>query len=430
MSVPSRFFGYITSHGMGRALRHRDFTLFALAGWIANNGMWLQRIGVQWLTWEITGSFAWLGAVASADAIAIMIFLPIFGTVADRGNRLHLARVSQSLLMLLSIGLAALTLAGFINIWGLLTFMALHGALEGFWTPVRMSMTPNLVPRADMASAIGLGSLFFNLAQFIGPAIAGILIAVFADRQIGIGILFVITAFSFLGYWVVLFMIRLRQDETRGGARLGFIADFREGVVYMLGMPGLALFMALMLASNLIMRAFRELLAGYADGIFQAGPEGLAMLTSAIGIGAVAGSMVVANYKNAAGLTRLVFISYALAIVMQIGFALAPVFWFAVTCTAGLGFAVAIGSIGSQVLVQSTIHGDMRGRVMSLWSIIARGGPAVGAWIIGVLTDIWEFQLVMIVATSIYLLFYLALLPKSRAMAASLESTPDDRPRD
>ena len=429
MASPTGLLTSIATRGMGRAFRHRDFTLFALSGWIANSGMWLQRIGVQWLTWEITGSYGWLGAMAFADAAAIMIFLPIFGTLADRGDRLVLSRIAQALLMALSLALAALTLAGLINIWGLLAFMALHGVFEGFWTPLRMSITPNLVPREDMPSAIGIGSLFFNLAQFIGPAAAGILIAVFADRQIGIGVLFVITTVSFFGYLVVLFLIRLRQDETKAGPRGSFLADFRDGVVYVARMRGLAWFMALMLVTTVIMRAFRELLAGYADGQFQAGPEGLAMLTSAIGVGAVAGSLFVANYKSTAGLTRLVFGSFALAIVMQTGFALASTFWFALICTAGLGVTVAVGGIGSQILVQSAIRGDMRGRVRSLWSIIVRGGPAIGAWAIGTFTDIWDFQLVMIIATAIYLLFYLAMLPKAPIIAATLELAPEGRPR-
>ncbi|NQV55351.1 MAG: MFS transporter [Rhodospirillales bacterium] len=427
MSRLSGFINFISLQGMGRAFRHRDFTLFALAGLMANIGMWLQRIGVQWLTWEITGSYAWLGAMAFADAIAIMIFLPIFGTVADRKNRLVLARISQSLLMLLTIGLAALTLSGNINVYGLLLFMTLHGVFEGFWTPVRMAMAPSLVPREDLSAAIGIGSLFFNMAQFIGPAVAGLLIALFADRHVGIGFLFVITGFSYLGYLVVLFIIHLKFEETRSGPRGSFLGDFREGLVYVARMPGLALFMAMMLVTTIIMRAFRELLAGVADGVFAAGPEGLAVLTSSLGIGAVLGSLVIANYKSAAGMTRLVLISFAAAIVFQFGFALAPAFWFAALCTAGLGITVAVGGIGSQVLVQSSIHGDMRGRVMSLWSIIVRGSPAIGAWAIGILTDIWQFQLVMTVATSIYLVFFLAMLPKARGLSRALESPPEER---
>ncbi|MEE2761208.1 MAG: MFS transporter [Pseudomonadota bacterium] len=424
MANAAAFVANFATRGMGRAFRHRDFTLFALSGWIANMGMWLQRIGVQWLTWEITGSYGWLGAMAFAEAMGIMSFLPISGILADRGNQLFLSRIAQFLMMALSLGLALLTLVELIDVWVLLIFMTLHGMLEGFWTPLRMSITPNLVPREDMSSAIGIGSLFFNLAQLLGPAAAGILITVFADRQIGIGVLFLITTVSFFGYLAALFVIRLRQDETRAGPHGSFFSDFREGIIYVAAMRGLAWFMALMLMTTVIMRAFRELLAGYADGRFQAGPEGLAMLTSAIGVGAVLGSFFIANFKSPAGMTRLVFASFAMAIVMQTGFALAPTFWFALICTAGLGITIAIGGVGSQILVQSAIHGEMRGRVMSLWSIIVRVGPALGAWTIGAITDLWNFQMVMIVATAAYLIFYLAMLPKAPLIATTLETTP------
>src|SRR3989338_6299572 len=123
----------LTQKGMGRVFRYRDFMLFALVGEVANVGSWLQRVGVQWLTWELTHSYAWLGAVAFVDAVAIMVFLPIFGTIIDRGDRLRLGQISQGLATALTCVLAALTLAGFVTPTVLLVVMALHGLSEAFW---------------------------------------------------------------------------------------------------------------------------------------------------------------------------------------------------------------------------------------------------------------------------------------------------------
>ena len=100
VQIFARIYRQFLNHGLGRALRHRDFTLYVFAGWISNMGIWFQRVGFQWLTWLLTESFAWLGAIALADALAVMVFLPVAGALTDRMNRLTLARLSQLALML------------------------------------------------------------------------------------------------------------------------------------------------------------------------------------------------------------------------------------------------------------------------------------------------------------------------------------------
>ena len=411
-------------HGMGRAFRHRDFMIYCFSGEFANIGIWLQRVGVQWVAWELTHSYAWIGAIAFVDAMGILIFMPIFGTIIDRGDRLHMMRLAQAGVTGLAILLAMLTLSGLMTIWILAAMMLLHGALDGFWSPARLAMAPSLVPREELAAAIGLNATLFNLAQFVGPAIAGLIIAAFDSNQIGIGFLFVITTIGFLIYLGALFTIRLRYEERVVRAPTGLIADFREGVVYIFAHEGLALYMMLMLATALIMRPFREMLAGFADGVFRQGPEGLAILTSAVGIGALIGALVIANKGRIRGLTRIVLTVFAVAVAAQLGFVLAPSFNFAVIAAAILGVTVAMGGIGSQILVQSAIHAAMRGRVMSLWTIIMRAMPPVGAWAIGTVAEFGDFQLVFASATILYLLIFLAMAPKFRLLARTMETAP------
>ena len=217
-------------------------------------GLWVQRIAVSWLTWTYTGSWTWLGVIVFAEGFTTTIVMPIAGIYADRLDRLSIARISQLGLMAVSAVLAALTFMGLTNIWILLGLMIFCGVVEGFWTPVRLSIPPNLVPREDLPSALGISASLFNLAQFIGPAIAGIIIAYFETTDTQFGFAFAFNSATFLSYLVVLFVIKLREEERSSQLEVGFFAEFKAGVNYVMKTPGLPLFlMLMMLFLNLIL---------------------------------------------------------------------------------------------------------------------------------------------------------------------------------
>ena len=415
---------------MGRVFRHRDFVIYSFAGFFANIGIWVQRVGVQWLAWELTHSYAWLGAIAFIDAIGVIICMPFFGTLIDRSDRLKMMRLAQVLVTLLAIVLAIFTLMHWMTIWIVVAAMALHGIIDAFWAPARLAMSPSLVPRADIAPAIGLNASMFNLAQILGPAAAGLIIVAFDDTILGIGMLFVITTIGYIVYLVALWIIRLHYEERRASSATSFVTDMKEGLLYIFQKPGLGLYMALMMATTLVMRSFRELLAGFADGVFHQGPEGLAMLTSAVGVGALIGALIVANTTKVKGMTRLVLTVFGLGIVVQFAFVLAPTFDIAVIAIAFLGITVAVGGIGSQVLIQSSIHSAMRGRVVSVWSLIMRAGPPIGAWVLGAAAEFSDLQTVFVVATAIYLIGFIAMIPRFKTLARNMEAPPEDETRE
>ena len=158
MNTISSMMFFLANKGMGRALRHRDYAIYAAAGWLSNIGLWVQRIAVGWLTWTFMESFLWLGVVVFAEGLATTVIIPIAGTYVDRVDRLFLGRLTQMGLILIAAVLATLTFLGLINIWILLVLMVLSGIAEGFWTPVRLSIPPNLVPRKDLSSALGINA--------------------------------------------------------------------------------------------------------------------------------------------------------------------------------------------------------------------------------------------------------------------------------
>lgn len=425
MNSISSMLAYLSNHGMGRALRHRDYALYAGAGWLSNIGLWVQRIAVGWLTWELTGSWAWLGGITFAEGAVTVIVMPLAGTYADRVDRLWLARWTQLGAMFVAGGLAVLTLLGMINLTWLFVFMMLNGVVEGFWTPVRLGIPPNLVPREDMAAALGISASLFNLAQFVGPAIAGVFISVFANANQQFGYAFAFNAVTFLAYLIVLFIIRLRDEaDARQTPDRSFLADFKQGIGYIIRISGLRIFLFMMMMASLCLRPFRELFAGISEDVFGQGADGLAILTASTGLGAVAGALLVANFMKVKGLYRIILIFFVVDIAVQIAFAFSRDFWWAVACVAAMGFAITVSSISGQILLQGSIHGEMRGRVMGIWGIIMRGGVPTGAMILGWLASFSGFQTALLLLTAVFLVVWIVILPGRHRIALHMESTP------
>ncbi len=419
-------FGYFVSklvdHGMGRALRHRDYSLYALAGWISNIGLWVQRTALFWLVWQLTGSYSALGGLAFAEAIMTIIVMPYTGTLTDRFDRLKMARITQVALLSIGTLVATLSALDLLTIEILFGLVMINGIAEGFWTPLRMTMPPSLVPREDLAAALGVSATMFNLAQFIGPAIGGAIVF-----YLGVTYAFSFNAASFLGYLLVLFIIKLRYEEIIPRKTLGFIKEFKEGLMYIAETPGLRRFLVLSLGVSVLMRAYRELFAGISDGIFGMGVEGLAILSSAAGLGAMVTAIYLGNFGKINGLIRVTMIILFVAMVAQIVLATAHVFWVAVACAAILSGTATYAGIGGQLLVQNTIHGAVRGRVMSIWGMILRGGPASGALMVGALASHSNLQYAFYAATGLFFLIWLWILPRTNHMANNLERSAEDR---
>ena len=193
-----------------RALRHRNYLIFTLGNVVSNFGTWVQRMAVGWLAWQLTKSGTWLGIIAFSDLFPTIVLAPLTGAVADRVNRLITMTITQTLMLFQATALAVLTLTGLITIEMLLVLVVFGGVVMSFNQPARLAIVPSLVPREDMASAIGINSLIFNLARFVGPMISALLI-----NLSGIGSAFAFNAVSYLAFIAALLAIRL-PDTARG----------------------------------------------------------------------------------------------------------------------------------------------------------------------------------------------------------------------
>ncbi len=366
------------------ALSHRDFRLFSIGNVASHIGTWIQRVAVGWLTWEMTRSGWWLGVVAFADLFPTVILAPVTGAVADRVQKLAATKIVQSVNLLQSGLLAAITLSGAMTIEILLLLVVFGGISLSFGQPIRLAIVPNLVPREDLTAAIGINSMIFNGARFIGPMLAGVIIV-----QLGIGYAFVANAASFALFIAVLTLIRFERGETPPTRRSirNIPREIAEGYGYAARHPGIGPILIILTLLALLARPYMELLPGFADAVFGRGADGLAWLTSMTGLGALLGAAWLAQRGAIVGLTETTVAAIAVLSCALIGFAATDIFWVAAPCLVVAGFAMIVVGVGEQTLMQNAVEPALRGRVMSLYGMIGRGAPALGALVMGGLSS-------------------------------------------
>lgn len=361
-------------------LAQPNYGVYVAGNSISLIGSWMQRIGVGWLAWELSHSGAILGLVAFADLFPTLLIGPFGGALADRLDRRRLLMIGQSINMVLSFLFFALTATGLITVPLLVLIIAINGAVIGINQPARLSLISNLVTRDHLPTAVAINSLVFNLARFVGPAIAGLMILRF-----GIASVFLANALSFTSFLIALMMLNLPVHDPKADDKkpLPMLQAIGEGLRYVAGHAGIGPILALHAILAVTTRPFVELLPGFADEIFDRGAGGLAALSSAIGIGAIAAGLFLAQRGPEKDLARIALLAALLGALSTLAFALSPHFWVAMIAVAAGGFALVTAGVGTQTLLQTSVDEAVRGRVLSLFGLVFRSGPAIGALLMG-----------------------------------------------
>ncbi len=380
--------------GLGRALSHRDARIFFTASLVSWTGLWVHRIAVTWLAWEMTRSAFWVGMVAFCDLAPAVLFSPIAGAVADRMDRVRLTMLAQVAIACQAAAIAGLIAADALGIGALLALEVVSGIAASFAQPARQSLMPALVPRADLPAAVAANSLCFNVARFIGPAIAGPMIAYW-----GVVPAVALNVAAYLFATATMPFLRPAPAERRGHAPGASVwAEVAEGFRYAGRHPGIGPILGFAAIASILMRGVPEILPPFVERLFGQGPQGLAVLTAAFGIGALVSGLWVAGRGRLTGATRLAVWAVGLQAVATIGFVATPWFPVAVACGALMGAAGSVHGISVQTLVQSAADQAMRGRVLSLWGLITRACPALGALVLGGMGEVFGLRLPVLAA--------------------------------
>jgi len=395
---------------------NRNYAIFVTGNFISLTGNWVQIVAVAWLTWEMTESTVWLGIMATAQVIPFLVFTPLAGVLADRYERRQIIFVSQTCACVSALLLYVLYETDLVTVGVLFVVKMLLATCVAFSQPARMAMTPQLVERADLGGAIAFGAVTFNLARFIGPALAGIVIA-FGD----LGIAFLVNAFSFLALLVAVKLLKMPRRETVKNAtrRSGWL-QARDGLTYALAHDGIVVVMAVYLLQLATIGAITQLFAAYADVMFSAGGEGLAFLTSVAGVGSVLGGVMMTRHTSVPNLTGILCIGSLLSAMLVCAFVLTSSLWVALVVIFMYSAFTVSFRVAGQTLVQLSVDESMRGRVMGLWSMIGRAAPAIGALLMGTLTQLFGLTTPFVAAAVIVATVSLMIASRRRRLSTAL----------
>ncbi|MGC9945887.1 MAG: MFS transporter [Bryobacteraceae bacterium] len=366
-----------------RALRYRNFQLFFGGQLISLIGTWMQNVAQAWLVYRLTGSSVQLGLVSFANQIPVFLMAPVGGIVADRFRRRRVVIGTQTASMLLALALAGLTLTHTVHIWHIFVLSALLGVVNAFDIPARQAFFVEMVGREDLINAIALNSSMFNASRAVGPAVAGILVA-----AIGEGWCFFANGVSYVAVIAGLLLMTVAEYKTarQAGSPL---ADVIEGFRFVIGHAPIHHLMILLGVVSLTGMPFAVLMPIVADRILHGGAKGLGILMGASGVGALAGALLLASRQTVTGLGRWVAIAAGAFGVSLIAFAVSRSFWVSCALLLPVGFAMMVEMGSSNTLIQTMSPDHLRGRVMSVYSMMFMGMAPLGAVLSGVTAARW-----------------------------------------
>lgn len=384
------------------ALKFRDFRIYLAGNTFALNGIWMQRVTIGWIAWDLTSSPGFVGLVAFASFAPTMITGPLFGVLIDRVAVKRAAIITQSLLLLLALAMFVSFVMGLLGPVLLTILTALSGIVASAHNPVRMSLAPRLVDKEAVASVIALTAINFNIARLSGPALAGWIIA-----TKGVGTTLLIQILCFLPYIFAIFLLHPRERNASTNAIEPFFTSLIEGARHVYHTPVIRQALILTALFAFTIRGTLEILPVLADGVFSKGPAGLGLLTASTGVGALLAGMTKAilpsQQKGRVPRLALICALIGIGLVPLLGNSLS---WaLSLILVSLMGYTVSIAAISVQTAIQIDLDDNIRGRVMSLWVMAGIGAAATGAGILGLATDITGYTQALTTTGTIGFLF-------------------------
>ena len=356
-----------------RSLGHRNFRLFLTGQLVSLVGTWMQSVALSWLVYRLTGQATLLGFVVLATQGPIVLFGSLGGVLADRVDPRRLLVITQILQLVQALLLAWLTLSGHIQVWHILALAVGLGLANAFDLPARQVLVAQTVDRDNLPNAIALNSSIFHGTRVLGPAIAGVMVAV-----VGEGWCFLANGASFLAAIAGLLLMRLPAWQPRHDHPPVF-AHLLEGVRFVRGDRRVRLLLILLGVVCLMGMPYTVLMPIFADGILHGGPRAMGLLMAASGTGAVLGAVILAGRSRIKGLEKVAALGAAAVGVLLACFAFSRLFWLSALLMVPVGLAMVAHMTSNNTLVQMLIPNEMRGRVMAFHAMVFTAAMPLGA---------------------------------------------------
>ena len=288
--------------------------------------------------------------------------------------------------------LGTLAWFGAVDIFVLTAQSLAQGALDGAHTPVRMTLVPSLVEKKQLHSAIATSSIAFNVSRFLGPAISGFVIVTY-----GVSAAFLLNGISYLAIIAAVAVVKVRPLAARDTQSSDVWSELLDGIRYVVAHQTIRGLLISVAVASVFGRGALEMMPAFADAIFERGSSGLATLTAALGVGAIMSGLLLSQTTTWLN-SKVVRLAVVFAGMLIAVFGANAEFWIAVPIVVGLGVILSLCGVGSQILIQTMVEESVRGRVSSLWGMIAFGGTAFGSLIVGSAATVFGLQETVIAA--------------------------------
>ncbi|MGE0599071.1 MAG: MFS transporter [Dehalococcoidia bacterium] len=374
----------------------------AMVGWMAAANMQLLVRG--YLVYELTGSYAKLGVIGLASGFPMLIFAPWGGVIADRAPRKLVLQVGQAISMVIAIGVAIMLFAGILRFEHLFIASLLQGTVMAMMMPSRQAMLPEVVGIDGLQNAVPLNAAGMNIMRMMGPALGGTLIVVLSP-----GWVYGVMAAMYLSAVLLLFKVHItpvEPDRAREKSRASGFRDLIEGAKYAVRDRVIFVLLVMSFFTSLLAMPYLQMLPGYVSDVFDGNAVALGTMTGASGAGALVGALALASYDlKRRGLMLILGAGFLGAALLL--FTLTPVFWLAAGFMLLVGLGTAIRQALAQVLLQTYVEDDYRGRVMALYmtqfSLMQFGTFFVGLYsdVLGVRFAIGSLGLSLVLVSAI-----------------------------
>ena len=372
------------------SLRVFNYRLYVISQLLSNTSGWMQKIATDWLVNELTHNVALVGVTVFLQFAPVLVFGVWGGVIADRVDKRRLMMITQSTTAVLCAVLGALTIAGIVavwQVWGVAFLLGMVAVVEG---PARSAFVNEMVGHRRLRNAISLNASIFHLGGLLGPAISGVLIVL-----VGSGWSISVNAVAAVVVVVALGCMRGREllPSPRAIRSKGQI---REGVRYVIGKPTIFWPMVMLAFVSTFGMTLPVLLVAFADNVYQTGAAGYGLYSSAAAVGALTGAVLSTRRMNVR-LRTIMFSAglFGLALILAGNAPWEPLF---LIFLVSIGVSRLLFATAAESIVQLSTNRAIRGRVMSLYSMVMLGGQALGGPISGAIAHRFGVEVAMTIA--------------------------------
>jgi len=365
-----------------RALKHRNYRLFFAGQSVSLIGTWMQMVATSWLVYRLTGSAFYLGVVSFCDHAPILFGAPIAGVLADRWSRKNIVMLTQFLAMLQAFALAAIVFFHLATIPLLIILSLMRGMINVFDMPTRQAFVFEMVDNdSDIPNAVALNSMLFNMARFLGPSIAGFVIAYTGEAAC-----FFMNGISFLAVIFALYAMKItRPPAIRQTGSI--LAGIKAGLKYSFEFTPIRTILIYTAITSFFATPYLVLMPVFAKVILHGDSRTLGFLMAAIGTGAFVGAAILARRKSVRGLENLIITASVIFAAGIIGFSFSTNLWLSLCLIVLPGFGVMVQMASVNIILQTIVDDDKRGRVLSLHTMSFIGMVPFGNLLAGIVAE-------------------------------------------